>query len=147
MARKRQRTPTHMKWYRADLHLHTPGSSDYQEPGISYLDILQKAESRGLDIIAFTDHNTVAGIKGLRKELEELELLEQLARIRPEEMQRLGEFRRLLAKILLLPGFELTATLGFHILGIFSPETTPARTGTYFDDVASTQPKARRWGN
>ncbi|MCB0156262.1 MAG: ATP-binding protein, partial [Anaerolineae bacterium] len=28
------------------------------------------------------------------------------------------------SKILLLPGFELTATLGFHILGIFPPETT-----------------------
>jgi hypothetical protein len=88
------------------------------------LDILQKAESCGLDIIAFTDHNTVAGIRGLRRELEGLELLERLNRIRPEEKQRLGEFRRLLRKILLLPGFELTATLGFHILGIFSPQTT-----------------------
>jgi hypothetical protein len=113
-----------MRWYRADLHLHTPGSNDYQEPGVSYLDILRRAESRSLDIIAFTDHNTVAGIKGLRKELEELQLLEQLDRIRPEEEAKLAEFRRLLNKILLLPGFELTATLGFHILGIFHPATT-----------------------
>ena len=124
MARKRQSKRDKLTWYRADLHLHTPGSEDYLEPNAGYLDILQKAESCGLDIIAFTDHNTVAGIRGLRRELEGLELLEQLNRIRPEEKQRLEEFRRLLRKILLLPGFELTATLGFHILGIFSPQTT-----------------------
>jgi hypothetical protein len=114
-----------MNWYRADLHLHTPGSKDYLEPGVTYLDILQKAEQCGLDIIAFTDHNTVAGIRALRKQVEDLILLEQLDRIRPDEQQRLDEFRRLSQKILLLPGFELTATLGFHILGIFSPDTTP----------------------
>jgi hypothetical protein len=106
------------------LHLHTPGSKDYLEPEINYLDILRKAEHCGLDIIAFTDHNTVAGLRALRKEVEDLVLLEQLQRIRPEEKQRLEEYRRLSEKILLLPGFELTATLGFHVLGIFPPETT-----------------------
>jgi hypothetical protein len=124
VARKRRSTRDKKNWYRVDLHLHTPGSNDYLEPDVSYLDILQKAEGCDLDIIAFTDHNTVAGISGLRKEVEELELLEQLGRIRPEEKQKLGEFRRLLDKVLLLPGFELTATLGFHILGIFPPQTT-----------------------
>lgn len=122
--RRTYRDNDKMKWYRADLHLHTPGSKDYQEPGINYLDILRKAESCGLDIIAFTDHNTVAGLRALRKEVENLILLEQLDRIRPDERQRLSEFRRLSEKILLLPGFELTATFGFHILGIFPPETT-----------------------
>jgi len=67
-----------MEWYRVDLHIHTPGSNDYQEPNISYLDILQKAESCNLDIIAFTDHNTVAGIRKLREEIDGLALLEQL---------------------------------------------------------------------
>src|SRR5689334_7243964 len=43
-----QQGPT---WRRIDLHLHTPGSSDYQEPRATYLDVLQKAEARGLDII------------------------------------------------------------------------------------------------
>ena len=27
-----------------DLHLHTPASSDYEEPGVTYLDILKQAE-------------------------------------------------------------------------------------------------------
>ena len=52
-----------------DLHLHTPASSDYQDPGISYLDILRRAEVRGLDIIAFTDHNTVAGYSQMMEEI------------------------------------------------------------------------------
>ena len=111
-------------WRRVDLHLHTPGSADYAEPDASYLDILHKAESRGLDIIAFTDHNTMVGYGAMQREIEELKLLEQLNRLRAEEKRRLEEYERLLEKILLLPGFELTATLGFHILGIFSPQTT-----------------------
>lgn len=109
-----------------DLHVHTPASTDYQQPGVSALDLLRKAEERGLDIIAFTDHNSVRGYADLWREIEDLELLEYLNRIAPAEAERLAEYRRLLGKILLLPGFEFTATFGFHILAIF-PETTSIR--------------------
>src|SRR5262249_7514220 len=112
-----------MQWFRVDLHLHTPGSSDYQESTVNYLDILRRAEVRGLDIIAFTDHNTVKGYQTMMEEIENLDLLVRLERAQPEEKRRLAEYRRLLDKILVLPGFEFTATFGFHILGIFSPET------------------------
>ncbi len=112
-----------MQWYRMDLHLHTPGSVDYQEPDVSYLDILLHAEMRGLDIIAFTDHNTVAGYRAMLDEIDHLTYLERLNRIESDEKRRLAEYRRLLEKILVLPGFEFTATFGFHILGIFSPQT------------------------
>ncbi|NDJ84970.1 MAG: transcriptional regulator [Chloroflexi bacterium] len=105
-----------------DLHLHTPGSLDYQEPATSYLDILRKAELRNLDIIAFTDHNTVRGYAAMMREIEQLEFLDRLGRAEADEARRLSEYRRLLKKILVLPGFEFTATFGFHILGIFSPE-------------------------
>ena len=111
-----------MQWYRMDLHLHTPGSNDYQEPEVSYLDILRQAENRNLDIVAFTDHNTVRGYRTMMEEVENLEYLDRLGRIRPEEKRELEEYRRLLDKILVLPGFEFTATFGFHILGIFSPD-------------------------
>ncbi|RMG97160.1 MAG: transcriptional regulator, partial [Chloroflexi bacterium] len=106
-----------------DLHIHTPASNDYQEQDVSYLDILRRAEVRGLDIIAITDHNTVAGFAAMRKEIEKLLWLEELGRLQPDEKWRLDEYRRLLEKILVLPGFEFTATFGFHILGIFPPET------------------------
>lgn len=111
-----------MQWYAMDLHLHTPASQDYQQPEVSYLDILRQAEAKGLHIIAFTDHNTVAGYRRMQEEIRQLEWLESLGRLLPEEKRRLDEYRRLLSKLLVLPGFEFTATLGFHILAIFPPE-------------------------
>ena len=111
-----------MQWCSTDIHLHTPASSDFQQPEVTYLEILRRAEARGLDIIAFTDHNTVAGYRKMQEEVHQLELLEHLKRILPEEQTRLNEYRRLLEKILVLPGFEFTATFGFHILAIFPPE-------------------------
>lgn len=115
---------TQRQWYRMDLHLHTPASADYKQPNVTFLDILKKAEEKNLDVIAFTDHNTVAGYARLLDEIEALEMLERLQRLRDDERARLAEYRRLRDKILLLPGFEFTATLGFHILAIFPPETT-----------------------
>jgi len=120
VAKKHGRTP--FQWYTMDLHLHTPASSDYQQTGVEYLDILKQAEARGLDVIAFTDHNTVAGYRRMKEEIDQLKLLEKLNRLLPEELTRLAEYRRLIEKILVLPGFEFTATFGFHILGIFSPD-------------------------
>ncbi|MGH2593746.1 MAG: RNA-binding domain-containing protein, partial [Anaerolineae bacterium] len=109
-----------------DLHLHTPASSDYQVPHTTFLDILRAAESRGLDIIAFTDHNSVAGYDRMQEEVAQLELLEQLNRLHADERRKLEEYRRLRRKVLVLPGFEFTATFGFHILGIF-PEAKSVR--------------------
>jgi hypothetical protein len=83
---------------------------------------MQRAELRGLDIIAITDHNTVSGLRKLQDEIEQLEFLEKTKRILPEESDFLEEYNRLSKKILLLPGFEFTATFGFHILGIFPPD-------------------------
>lgn len=113
-----------MHWWRMDLHVHTPASSDFEEPQVSYLDVLRKAEDRRLDIIAFADHNTVAGYRAMLDEIEQLELLKRLERLHPQEKERLDEYRRLREKILVLPGVEFTATFGFHVLGVFSPETT-----------------------
>lgn len=113
-----------MQWHTVDLHLHTPASSDYQQMEVTFLEILQRAEARGLEIIAITDHNTVAGYRRIEEEIEQLELLERLNRLLPEEQGRLAEYRRLKEKILILPGFEFTATFGFHILAIFSPQKT-----------------------
>lgn len=110
------------QWYTVDLHLHSPASSDYQQLDVTYLDILERAEARNLDIIAITDHNTVAGYRKMSDEIDQLELLEKLGRLLPDERAKLDRYRRLLNKILVLPGFEFTATFGFHILCIFPPD-------------------------
>lgn len=124
MTKKKVRA--NMQWRTIDLHLHTPASSDFLQPDVSYMNMLQRAESKGLEIIAFTDHNTVAGYRHMKEEIQQLEMLQKLNRLVPEEQARLNEYRRLLNKVLVLPGFEFTATFGFHILGIF-PIEKPVR--------------------
>ena len=121
---RKKKTKPNDQWYKMDLHVHTPASADYQQKNVTYLEILQEAERRGLDIVAFTDHNTVAGYKQMLEEIEDLELLKRLNRLKPEEEKKLQEYRRLQDKLLLLTGFEFTATFGFHILGIFPPDTS-----------------------
>ncbi len=120
MNKKQNSTKNH--WYTIDLHLHTPASSDYQQPDISMLDILKKADEKNLDVIAITDHNTIAGYRKMEDEISNLATLLQLNRILPHEKLKLDEYKRLKSKILVLPGFEFTATFGFHILAIFPPD-------------------------
>lgn len=110
-----------MRWMRADLHIHTPASEDYVEPEVTYLDILQEAERRELEIIAFTDHNTVHGYEQFQRELDFLGALESAGRLTADEQVRIDEYRRLLKKITVLPGFEFTSHFGAHVLGIFPP--------------------------
>ncbi|HEU5089135.1 MAG TPA: RNA-binding domain-containing protein, partial [Roseiflexaceae bacterium] len=110
------------RWIRADLHVHTPASEDYADPQVTYLDILQEAERRELEIIAFTDHNTVHGYERMHQEIEFLRRLEEAQRLNEEERDRLEKYRRLLAKITVLPGFEFTSHYGAHILGVFAPD-------------------------
>jgi hypothetical protein len=106
------------------MHLHTPASNDYKDAGATYLQFLQQAEAKGLDIIAIADHNTVAGYGAMWQEVEYLLKLEKSGRLSADEKTRLAEYRRLSDKIMVLPGFEVTATFGFHIIGVFPPGTT-----------------------
>jgi hypothetical protein len=115
---------TQRRWCKVDLHLHTPASNDYEEPNVGYLDWLRTAANKGLDVIAITDHNTVAGVAAIRREVEWLTRLEQQNRLTDAERAALMQWRDLANRVLVLPGFEFTATFGFHILGIFPPETS-----------------------
>ncbi|KPV53356.1 AAA family ATPase [Kouleothrix aurantiaca] len=110
------------RWIRADLHIHTPASEDYAEPNVSYLEILQEAERRELEIIAFTDHNSVHGYEKMRQEIDFLQTLERAQRLTEDEQRRLHEYQRLLDKITVLPGFEFTSHFGAHILALFAPD-------------------------
>jgi len=113
-----------MNWAKVDLHLHTPGSADYIDKAATFVDILRTAAERELDAIAITDHNSVAGLAGFRRRLETLQFLQGEQRLSPAEREELDEYYRILNRVLVLPGFELTATLGFHILAIFPPQTS-----------------------
>ena len=113
-----------MSWYKVDLHTHTPASNDYEDPGIAYLDWLSTARKRGLDVVAITDHNTVAGVAAIRREIEWLTRLQEENRLTSEERSHLEQWHKLANEIIILPGFEFTATFGFHILAIYPPDTS-----------------------
>lgn len=111
------------RWVRVDLHIHTPASEDYAEPHATYLDILHEAERHNLEIIAFTDHNTVAGYEQMRREVDFLEQMVRMGRATSEDQEQYAEYTRLLGRICVLPGFEFTSHYGAHILGIFPAQT------------------------
>ncbi len=112
------------RWIKIDLHIHTPASEDYAERDVSYLQILREAEQRGLEMIAFTDHNTVAGYEQMRREVDFLQQLERTRRATAADHQQLDEYLQLLRAITVLPGFEFTSHYGAHILAIFPPTTS-----------------------
>ncbi|MFN8503768.1 MAG: ATP-binding protein [Kouleothrix sp.] len=62
------------------------------------------------------------GYEQMRQEIDFLQTLERAQRLTEEEQRRIDEYRRLLAKITVLPGFEFTSHFGAHILALFAPD-------------------------
>ncbi|WP_195572947.1 PHP domain-containing protein [Paenibacillus sp. 1001270B_150601_E10] len=83
----------------ADLHTHTTASDGMEEPSSN----VRLAKQAGLDAIAITDHDTVAGLKEAREEAEKLQ-------------------------IELVPGVEISTVeegIDIHVLGYFIDANDP----------------------
>ncbi|MCD6726633.1 MAG: AAA family ATPase [Solirubrobacteraceae bacterium] len=78
------------RWWRCDLHLHTPASHDFQDPTASAEDWVEAALAAGLDVVAITDHDQ-AGFVG-------------------EARAAAGD------RLAVLAGVELTSSEGVHLL-------------------------------
>lgn len=91
-------------FYKADLHLHTPGSHDYQDD-VTAEEYVQALVDNGIDIAAITDHDSDGMYDEIREEAED-------------------------TSIEVLPGVELTTPGGgeheIHMLAIFPPEKADA---------------------
>ncbi len=137
-------------WIVVDLHLHTPASSDYREPEISYLDILRTAKARGLQVIAFSDHNTVAGIRGMQEEIQRLTMLEELDRIRRESKRVREIFAALNPEKIWHSSFQSPVpgapTSGFGKRSILNGQPRSPHTGTDFDADEGTPVKSPNTG-
>lgn len=105
------------RWWKVDLHTHTPASSDYgrgpnqqlykqHTPRAWLLDYMRA----GIDCVAVTDHNSGAWIDPLKAALRELEQ-EQPEGYRP---------------LVLLPGVELSVHSSVHLLAILPESTSTA---------------------
>ena len=104
------------RWWRVDLHAHTPASPDWdaaEEDGDAadetpWLRWLEAARDAKLDAVAVTDHNTAEGV---------------------------GRLQELQAKVegapVLFPGVELTTENGTHLLLLADPGTGRAE----IDDI------------
>jgi predicted metal-dependent phosphoesterase TrpH len=65
-------TPSHTppekgaRYFKADLHLHSPASKDFQDKNASPEDFVQAALAKGLEIVAVTDHNSAEWVDRVR---------------------------------------------------------------------------------
>lgn len=115
--------PTNLgaRFYKADFHIHSPKSGDYQDKAITATAFVKAVLAKGLDMIAVTDHNSADWVDEVRSAAKGTPLA-------------------------VFPGVEITTPL-CHILALFdldrrtreertTPEaighpntTTPKRTG------------------
>jgi predicted ATPase len=88
------------RYFKSDLHVHTPGSYDY-EADISAIEFVDHLIDEGLELVAVTDHDCAGMYEEIREAAEE----------RPIEI---------------LPGVEITTPQGgdnqIHMTAIFPPE-------------------------
>lgn len=90
------------RFYRTDLHLHTPASKDFKDKSATPEDIIKTAEQAGLDVIAVTDHNSA------------------------EWVDKVRDASKASSTVVVIPGVEIT-TPGGHILGLFEREFKQSR--------------------
>jgi hypothetical protein len=103
------------RWWKVDFHAHSPASFDFgAEEGkraavlTSFRDWLLTYMRNGIDAVVVTDHNSHEGIDKAREELAAM-----------REQQAAG-FRELC----IFSGVELTVDGGYHLLGVFGPDTS-----------------------
>lgn len=118
------------RWWKIDVHTHTPASGDYGKgleqaslQGISPRDWLLAYMQAGMDAVVVTDHNSGVWIDPLKQALTELEGNSQLSGYRP---------------LVLFPGVEVTANGGAHILAVFPPWATTADINRLLGAVGAT---------
>ena len=114
------------RWWKFDLHTHTPESRDtYWHRRQSCADRLtahqwlQRFMDAGIDCVAITDHNSGAWVDELKSAYE--------------TMGRTGAttFRELH----LFPGVEISVNSGFHLLAIFDPDKATSDVDTLLGGI------------
>lgn len=99
------------RWWKFDIHTHTPASSDYgrgtgsdQQTEITPTQWLVEFINHGIECVAITDHNTGGWIDQVKEAAKSLR----------DQGHTIHVF----------PGVEITANSNVHIIGIFDPSKT-----------------------
>ena len=103
------------RWWKVDLHAHTPSSFDfgaeegsYAEGTVDVGDWLAVYMAAEIDAIVVTDHNTHAGI--------------DIARNAVDVLRRTDDSR--FRELVIFPGVELTTSDGYHLLAVFEHDVS-----------------------
>lgn len=84
------------RWWRCDLHVHTPASYDFSKrETATYERWVEGVRAAGISVVAITDHNTGDGIDKVRAAAG--------------------------SGLTVFPGVELTVSPGVHMLALFDP--------------------------
>ena len=95
-------------YYRVDLHVHSPESSDYDgDSNVSPYEFVSAFVARGFDMVSITDHNTGTYI-------------DRAITARHQIAEKEGK------NITVLPGVELYVSPGVHLLAILPKGGSPA---------------------
>lgn len=93
------------RWWKCDLHVHSPGSGDYPEKETSAEEWVEAAVGAGVQVVGVTDHNTADWVERLQGAATD--------------------------ELAVFPGVELTVAGGDHVLVIFERRTTKAEIDRY----------------
>ncbi len=114
---------TGARWWKFDLHTHTPASSDtyWAKEGaeLSPETWLRRWMLAEIDCVAITDHNSGAWIDRLKTAYE------TMCRERAEGFRELAIF----------PGVEISVSGGFHLLAILDPSSSTSDIDTLLGNV------------
>ncbi len=114
------------RWWKFDLHCHTPASSDYGKGG-QQADLRKTSPEEwllgfmraGVDCVAVTDHHSGEWIDRLKSTLREMET----------------EARPGFRPLYLFPGVEIAASTGTHVLAILDLDRTSEDVATLLGNV------------
>ena len=116
------------RWWKFDLHTHTPASRDtpwhVQSLSLSPEDWLLKYMVAEIDCVAVTDHNSGTWIDTLKTTYAGM-------KAQADQGQAPAGFRELT----LFPGVEISAQGGVHVLALFGPEATTGDVDTLLGRV------------
>ena len=123
MLNKCKEVKSDTRFYKVDLHIHTPASLDYGDKMITPEQIVTKAIENKLDLIAITDHNTVDKCYDVIKAAKN-------------------------SKLVVLPGVEISGqggTQGIHVLALFDYDAPKDRILNMLDRIGITFEKKGKY--
>ncbi len=124
-----------------DLHVHTPASKDWRgsKEESEYTNILQRAKSNNINLIAIADHNTVEGYKRIIKRKNDTEQLMSLMKkrtgINSEAVKAIEKESRLFESVRLLMAIELKAYPGIHYTIVFKENVDPDDVSNFLEEI------------